>query len=76
MNKLLTIFVISAIWFTGCASTRYVRIELHGKGSYHPLTGVRVEQGDITIWKAVSNNEQMQAPDNFFDPAENSQWEP
>lgn len=69
MNKMLTIFVLSAILFAGCASTRYVRIELHGKGSYSLLTGsVQVEQGDIMIWKAVSNNEQMQSPDGFFDP--------
>ena len=73
MKNLFLLLIVTVTLCSCFASTRYVRIEISGKGSYNPLLGsINIEQGGISIYKAVSNDDKMIAPEGFFDERTNN----
>lgn len=70
MKNIIIVFLF--IIFCSCASTRYIRFEIiNGTGSYNAFTqSVKVNSGTIRFYKAVSNNDEMNVPEHFFERIE------
>jgi hypothetical protein len=67
--KNLLLLAILLVVTAGCASTRYIRLDvIDGTASYSAITqSVNVQSGTIRFYKAVSDNPNLECPEGFFD---------